>query len=417
MGFNIVLFLGFIVLSAFFSASETAIFSLSNLRLRRLQERVPRARTVKNLLKRPTHLLSSIVFGNMLVNIGLSSLSTAIFVSLWGTRGLVVSILFSGTLILFFGEIFPKTLAIYAAERFSLLAAPILNIFSRIFSPFILTIEKVVVRLSSFIIRRSKKSIASDAELRTALLLSKKEGSITAEEEEMISYVLEFKDTWVSEILTARIDIRGIDNKSTQDEVLNTLRQVKHSKFPVYEQSLDHIVGILYAKDVFLNPKRDFRKLLRKPILVPESKRIDDLLKMFLEKNENIAVVLDEYGGTEGLVTLEDIEEEIFGEIYDEFETPEKLIEKIDKETWRIYGKTPIKTVNLELDLELPGDESTLAGFLLSQMEKIPRVGENLEFSAKSVSGPARKDIKFVVERATTKRIISVVLHMPVEGA
>lgn len=398
----IFIFVVFIILSAFFSASETAIFSLSDLKLRRMSERYARAKVVKNLLKRPTRLLSAIVFGNLLVNIGFSSLSTAIFVKIWGNNGLVFAIFLSGIIILFLGEVFPKTFAIYMAERVSLLFSPVLDTFSRLFSPFIIFIEKIVQYFSSFIIKKHKKSPFSDGEVKAAIVLSKKDGQISAQEEDIISHVLEFKDTKASEILTARIDINGIDSSLNQNEVMSILRRQKHSKFPVYENSLDNVIGILYAKDIFLNFQEDYHKFLRKPIFVPESKGIDDILKLFLDDNERIAIVLDEYGGTEGLITLEDVIEEIFGEIYDEFEKIQEPLEKIEDKKWRVYGKAPIKTVNLELDLDLPEAEDTIAGFILSQMEKIPKVNESLSF----------RNIDFIIERATARRIISVILKI-----
>lgn len=399
---NLFLFIIFIIFSAFFSASETAIFSLSNLKLHKLSQRYSQGKVVVNLLKKPTRLLSAIIFGNLLVNIGLVSLSTAIFVTTLGKNGLIVAILVSGTLILFLGEIFPKTLAIYMAERLSLFSSPFLSLFSRLFSPFIIITERVVEYFSAFIIRRPKKITLSDEEIKAALLLGRKDGQISAQEEVMISHVLEFKDTKASEILTARIDIEGIDSELSQEEILSILREKKHSKFPVYKDSLDNIVGILYAKDIFLNPDKDYHQFLREPIFVPESKGIDDILKLFLEKDERIAIVLDEYGGTEGLITLEDIIEEIFGEIYDEFEKIEKPLEKIKERTWRVYGKTPLKTVNLELNLSLPEEEDTIAGFLLSRIEKIPRPNETFKF----------ENVEFLIERATARRIVSIILKV-----
>jgi len=321
MVINILLFIVFIILSAFFSASETAIFSLGSLRLRRLSERYPQARVIKRLLKEPTRLLSAIVFGNLLVNIGLSSLAASILITSLGEKGLILSVFISGAVILFLGEILPKTFAIYMADKISLSFSPILDILTKVFSPIIILVVRVVDYFSSFIIRKPKKVALSDDEFKTAILLSKKEGQISAQEEDLISHVLEFKDTQASEIITARIDIKGIDIRSTQDEVVKILKDEKHSKFPVYENSLDNIIGILYAKDIFLNPDKRYHQFLREPIFVPESKKIDDILKLFLEKNERVVIVLDEYGGTEGLVTLEDIVEEIFGEIYDEYET------------------------------------------------------------------------------------------------
>ena len=399
---NIFLFLFFIIFSAFFSGSETAIFSLSNLKLRRMADKYPKGRVVKDLLRRPTRLLSAIVFGNSLVNIGLSSLATAICVQAWGNKGFFIAVLASGTLILFLGEIFPKTIAVYAAEKISLSLSPVLNIFSKVFYPFIIIIEKIVKFFLFLIIRKPKKSSLNDEELKAALLLSKKDGQISAQEEEMVSYVLEFKDTQASEILTARIDIKGIDVGLSQKDVIAILRKQKHSKFPVFEGSLDNIIGILYAKDIFLDPNRDYHEFLRKPILIPESKGIDDILKLFIEMGERVAIVLDEYGGTEGLITAEDIIEEIFGEIYDEFESIQEPIERLDQRKHRVYGKTSVKTVNLELDLNLPEEEDTIAGFLLSQMEKIPKPGDKLKF----------ENVEFIIERATARRIVSVILDI-----
>lgn len=400
MVINVLLFVVFIILSAFFSASETAIFSLSSLRLRKIFSEQPRAKIIKALLKKPTRLLSAIVFGNLLVNIGLASFSTAIFVGLWGNNGLAAAIFLSGTLILFFGEIFPKTFAIYLAEDLSLLVSPLLSLFTKVFFPVIVAIERVVDFFSFLITRKRKKTDLGDEEFKAALLLSKKDGQISAQEKDIISHVLEFKDTNAGEILTARIDIKGIDTQLNQNQVISILRQQKHSKFPVYEGSLDNITGILYAKEVFLNPGRNYHEFLRRPVFIPESKGIDDVLKLFLDEKERIAVVLDEYGGTEGLLTFEDIVEEIFGEIYDEFEKAEEPVEKIESDKWRIYGKLALKTVNLELGLDLPEGEGTLAGFLLSKMEKIPRPAERLEF----------KNIEFIIERATARRIVSVIL-------
>ncbi len=404
---DLVIFLFLICCSAFFSASETAIFSLSALRVRRLSEKYPAGKTVSDLLKKPTHLLSAIVFGNLLVNISIASLSTALFVSIFGEKGLVLAIFISGTFILFLGEIFPKTFAIYTAEKASLTFSPLLNIFSNIFHPIIIVIETIVRFFSSFIIRKPKKQALSDEEFRAALLLGKKGGEISEAEEEMISHVLEFKETWASEIVTARIDIKGIDSESTQSEVIDHLRNEKHSKFPVYKDSLDNIIGILYAKDIFLNPDSDYHQFLHEPIFIPESMGIDDVLKLFYQKKERIAIVLDEYGGTEGIVTVEDVEEEIFGEIYDEFETPQEPIEKIDKDQWRVYGKTPTKTVNLELDLALPEEEDTIAGFLLSKMEKIPRPQDSFKFTTKE-----EDRVEFIIERATARRIVSILLKI-----
>jgi CBS domain containing-hemolysin-like protein len=290
------------------------------------------------------------------------------------------------------------------------LASSVLNIFSKIFFPLIVGIEKVVNYFSDLLIKIPKKKTGGGQEFKTALILSKKGGHISQQEEEMISYVLEFKETDAGEILTARVDIEGIEIESSQEEAINLLKQAKHSKLPVYQESLDNIKGVIYAKDVFLNPEKNWSSFLKKPIFIPESKKIDDLLKLFLKEKANIAIVLDEYGGTEGMVTLEDVVEEIFGEIYDEFESVQEPVRKINQNSWRVYGKTPIKTVNIELGLDIPEDEDTIAGFLLSKAEKIPKAGEKFKFNIFKNSINQQKKVEFKIERATVRRIVSVII-------
>lgn len=410
MGYAIFLFTVLIIFSALFSASETAIFSLTQSQLRELQERKRQAKTIKNILKRPTRLLSAIVFGNLLCNIGISSLSVAVFVDLWGPRGFIFAVFFSGFFILFFGEIFPKIFAIYSAKEFSVPAALALNVFLKLTLPLVAFLEQLVTFFSKKLIIIPKKK-QEEREFKTALLLGKSEGYIAEEEREMISYILEFKDTTAGEIITARVDIKGIEINFSQSEVLTFLNEQKHSKVPVYEGSLDRIKGIIYTKDVFLNPDKNWQELIRPPIFIPESKRIDDILKLFWQQKASIAVVLDEYGGTEGIVTLEDVVEEIFGEIYDEFEKPEKPIEKVAAGKWRVYGKTPIKTVNIEFDLEIPEEEDTIAGFILAAAEKIPKPAEKFEFFFSQGLSQQKKKVVFRVERANLRKIISLILE------
>lgn len=396
-----ILFAIFIVLSAFFSSTETALFSLSKPKLRRMADHYPyQTKIINNLLQKPTRLLTTINFGNMLVNTGIASLFTALFVSLYGERGLVLSVIVSTAFILILGEVVPKTIAIYMAEKVALWSSPPLKAFSQVLRPLTFIIEKASNSLSPFLGGYVHKTSYSTEELKTALSISKQDGLISENEEEMISHILEFKDTWVEDILIPRTEIHGIDNQLSQHEVIKQVRSSKNSKLPVYQDSLDNIVGILYAKDLLLNPHHDYRELLRAPLLVPQSRRIDDLLKDFTARRESIAIVLDEYGGTAGMLTLEDIEEELFGEIYDEFETARPNIEKIDSKTYRIMGKTSVKEINLELELDLPDEEVTLAGFILSRMEKIPKPQEKLAYN----------NIEFIVEKATTKRIVSLLV-------
>ncbi len=401
--FNIIYIVIFIIFSAFFSSSETAIFSLSSTRLKRMQTKGAKAKRLKYLLDRPSYLLSIIVFGNMLVNIGLASLSTAMFVDYFGEKGIIFSIIFSGIIILFLGEIFPKTFAIYLAEPISIFSVSILGFLSRLFNPIIVLLQKSSDYISFFFLKQKKKSgFFTEEELKTALFLGKEQGVISEAEEEMITYLLKFKDTSASQIITPRVEVEAIGAQSSREEVLTILKKEIHSKFPVYKDSMDNIVGILYSRDVFLNPDKDWRLFLKEPILVPESRKIDDILTVFIKNNERIAVVLDEYGGTAGIVTFEDIVEEIFGEIYDEYEFPQKIIEKINEDTYKISGHAPVKTINLELSLSLPEKEDTIAGLLLAELERIPLSKERFNLFG----------YEFIIDTASRKRLLSIILKI-----
>lgn len=404
MAVNIVILVVFILLSAFFSGAETAIFSLGLSRIRRLNQDSKNVRKLKRLLKKPGYLLATIVFGNMLVNIGLSSFNTTFFVQIFQEKGALFSILFSGIVILFFGEIFPKSIAINAAARLAVFSAPVLIFIEKIFSPFLHGIQRLSEKLSSLVTTRKKAETAvTEDELKTALLLGKKDGVITEAEEDMIFHLLKFKETAASQIVTHRMDLKGIDYDMSQEEVLNFLKEFRHSKFPVYKESIDHINGILYAKDVFLNPTQDWKLSVREAFFVPEAKKIDDILKEFIATEKRIAVVLDEYGGTLGVLSFEDIVEEIFGEIYDEYEKEQELVIEIGKDKYRVSGKTPVKTVNLEMDINLPEDEEdTIAGFLISRLERIPEVDEKFKIDG----------VNFYIERASRKRLISIIISL-----
>jgi len=397
---NFFLILILLILSAFFSATEVAIFSLSKPAFRRLKERNPSAKRLNLIYKNPSFYLSAIVLGNTLVNIGLTSLITLSSVMLWHKIGIIFSIFLSLTLVLFLGEIFPKTIAIYNQEKVSLIGAGLLPLIGKIFYPLIKIIQIFIDVISKRFLK--KRNILTEEEIKEAIELGEKRGILSEAEKDLINSVLEFKDTRVSEIMTPRIEVKALEWSWSKEKVIKFLKESKHSKFPVYKESLDNIVGIIYAKDIFLNKNLDWHIFLRNPLFVPESKKIDDLLKIFLKTNKQVAIVLDEYGGTSGILTLEDIEEEIFGEIYDEYEIPFKMIEKIDEDTFRVAGKTPIKTLNLELGLDLPQEEDTIAGLILSQLERIPHDKEKINFS----------NLEFIIERATPKRIVSVILKI-----
>ncbi|MBN2120431.1 MAG: HlyC/CorC family transporter [Candidatus Omnitrophica bacterium] len=392
------LFVILIVCSAFFSGSETAFFSLSKVRLEKFKKKNRKALGIEDLKEKPDYLLASILLGNMFVNIAFASSVAALFIGFSGKYGIFLSIAASSLIILIFGEILPKMIAINTAEKFALISSYVLRIFNMIVFPLCWLVIGISKNLFKWIFRRDirQENILTEQELKEALEVGKTQGIIDEEEEDMIHLILEFSDKEASEIMTPRIDVKAIDIEEIPDKIYETLRQFKHSYVPVFRENIDDIVGVLRTKDYFLDEEKSLEKLLRGPVFVPETKNIGDLMKELLSKKEKMALVVDEHGGFSGIVTQEDVQEEVFGEVYDEYETPKKTIEKVSKKEFIVDAGVSVKDVNYELDLNLPEEEDTLGGFILSIIERFPQEKEVISF----------KGMKFIVEKATKRRIL-----------
>lgn len=388
--------------SAFFSGSETAIFSLNTIKLRKMERRRKDVEAVSRLLKEPSRLLITLLIGNTLVNVAISVVATSLSLELFGSQGLGLAIGVVTFLLLVFGEVTPKTFAIEKGENLSLLVGKPLKYFSQLVFP----LRNILCLIADNLIRLTKISskrepTLTEEELKTIIDVGHREGVVKKGEREMIRSVLEFTDTEAKDIMTPRVDIKAASLDMSQEEFLEFARKTKHSKIPVYENSIDKIVGVIYAKEIFLNLERNFVESIRPVIFIPATKKIDDLLKILDQQKTKIAIVVDEYGGTDGLVTLEDILEEIFGEIYDEFETPEHLIERIDNGQFRVSGKAAISEINEKLHLNIPeGEYETFAGFVLELLDKIPTEGERVRF----------KDLTFLIEKMKGKRIKTILI-------
>jgi CBS domain containing-hemolysin-like protein len=409
---EITLLLFLFVLSAFFSAAETALTSLSRIRLNRMiEDKVRGAGLVRDLKEDPSGFLSTILIGNNLVNIAASALATSITIRLflargWGGTALAVSAA-TGVmtfLILTFGEIIPKTIALRKAESFSLLVAPIIITLRAVLKP--------LAYLIGFICRPfiyvfggkapEKGPFVTEEEIRMILATGEKEGVIEQEEREMITSIFEFGDTIVREVMTPKPDISAVDSKSTLEQIKKVIIDSGHSRIPIYEGTLDNVLGIIYAKDL-LKPgaAENLKELLRPAIFIPETKRVSELLHEMQAARTHLAIIVDEYGVTTGVVTLEDLIEEIVGEIHDEFEREEKMIEKIDKNTYIVDGRLSLKDLNDRLKLGLPEDEKeydTIGGFVFSQLGKAPSVGHSIKYD----------DLVISVERVLRRRITRV---------
>ena len=381
-----IILIGLLLLSAFFSGSETAFM---NLKLHR--KGIPKR--FKAILKNEKLFLTSVLSANTIVNISIAvkcvQLTEELHLGLAPALLWVIDILIVGLFILIFGEILPKRVAIKNSQNFAKLSYYPLKFFLILITPlsFIvnLIIESIMI-LFPFI--KKEKVFDTEEELKIVTELGEEEGTIQEEESDMIQSVLEFDNKMLREVMTPRVDITSISSNSTIDQLMDLIKEKKYSKIPLYEQNIDKIKGIIYAKDILpyligSRPKdikiSDFCK---EPLFVPENKPIDDMLDEFKTKKTQIAIVVDEWGGTAGLVTVEDIVEEVLGEIRDPYDIEKDLFTKYNDTHYMLDAKIGIYDIEEELDIEFPEDRDydTLGGYIFFNLEKIPEKGESVKF-------------------------------------
>jgi len=402
MALNFLILTILFVLSGLFSGSETALFSLSKLRLRRLYSKHPKvAPPVSQLLDHPRSTLTSILVGNMLVNVTISSIATSIAIAVFGEAGLGIAmgILTFGLLI--FGELAPKTFAIRNAGGFACFIARPLLAFSKLIFPLRWILRKITDFFYFLIIgkKHKKEPLVTQKELRALVSIGEKEGILDKDERQMIHAVFDFGKRCVDEIFTPRVDVIAADQDISCSALIHVMEESKHNKIPVYKDTIDSIQGVVYMKDVVLDPKPNWHKFIKPVLFVPETKKIDDLLIEFQSKKIYIAIVVDEYGGTAGLVTIEDILEEIVGEIKDEYDKEEGKITSLGKGTFRVDASVAIHDINEELNLDLKTEEAeTLGGYVLTLFDKIPKAGESIK----------KGHLLFIVDKVEENRIKKV---------
>lgn len=377
------LFILLLIASAFFSGSETAYLSLNKIRLDKLDSlTTPSSNRIVSLLEDPNKLLVTILVGNTLVNIAASSVFADMVYSYFGESGVGISIVLMTLIVLVFGEVTPKMLALAHAEKFSSLASLPLKIMEKIFAParVMLSGASYAMVKSMGIDVRTHKPRITEQDIRSLFSISKIKGVVKKKEQDMIESILEFKELNAADIMTPRIEVQAIDLTLERDELIHKIKESKCSRLPVYMHSLDNVVGIIYSKEFLLNPYAPVKDMVKRPFFVPESKRIDELLEELQGKHVHMAVVADEYGVTSGIVTIEDILEEIVGEIADEHDFEEPNIHKVDQKTFEVQGQTHIDEVNEELALGIATDEvDTIGGYVILVMGKIPQAGDYIE--------------------------------------
>lgn len=402
------LLLTLLILSAFFSGSETALFSLTGFQKKKIQADNPSAsNTISLLLKSPTRTLATILIGNMFVNIAATSIATILSISLFGANGVAVSIVFMTLILLIFGEVTPKTYAMSNPEGFSIFCSRPLHIFGKLIWP-IRRLLRIVSDIFIMLLTRKKNTnpYITESELKALMTISRKEGIIDDDEEEMIHSIFELGDRSVDEIMRPRVDVIGCEKQSPAKELISIMKKSKHTKIPIYEETIDKIVGVIYTKEFMLKHKGKLAPFIKKPLYVPETEKIDDLIVKFQSAKIYIAVVLDEFGGTSGIVTLEDALEEIVGEIKDEYDKEIVPIKQEEDGSYTISGKVAIRDVNDELDISLPMDQvTTINGLLLLLFEKVPKQGEHVRIKGVGFKVLEVKNNMVVKVRATVSPI------------
>lgn len=406
-------------LSAFFSGSEVSLFSLDKKKLKDLQkEKKFTSKYILNLIEYPRRLLVTILLGNNLINVAASILAVTLaldFASVYGWEielVLMIQIVLLTVLILIFGEIIPKVWASkYPLEFSRIISIPLYWV-----GVLIYPVAKVLTEIIRYFTEKFKlqknRTALSIEEIPDLADISMEKGSIEEDEHDLISGLVSFKSVTVREIMTPRVDIVAVSLDTSFDELLNIIVESGHSRIPLYRDNLDNIVGIIYAKDLlpFVSKKNEIkesinlRNISRETIFVPETKFINKLMHEFQSKNLHLGIVVDEYGGTSGLVSLEDILEEIVGEIRDEYDNEEEEINKIDANKFIVLGKTPIEELNEFFDHKFSSEDDdydTVAGFIFNHAGTIP--SENYQF--------VYDNYKFTVKEVVNNRINKIIIE------
>lgn len=400
-----------LMLSAFFSSAETALTTVNRIRIRSLaDDGSKRAKTVLKITDNSGKMLSAILIGNNIVNVAAASITTSLAYSLGGSAVAIANAVIT-IAILLFGEITPKTTATIHAEKLALIYAPIISIFMKIMTPVIFIINGLsnAVLLLLRIDPNAKNQTMTENELRTIVDVSHEDGVIESDEKEMIYNVFDLGDAKAKDVMVPRVHVTFADVNTTYEELIEIFREDKFTRLPIFEDSTDNVIGTINMKDLLLfdNTKEfHIRDILREAYFTYEYKNISELLVEMREASFNIAIVLDEYGDTAGLITLEDILEEIVGEIHDEYdENEEDFIKEIGEREYMIEGSTNLDDLNDRLNLQLESEDyDSLGGFIIEHLDRLPEEGDSIT---------TEDGLRLVVESLDKNRIESVHAYLP----
>ncbi len=392
--------------SAFFSGVEAAFLSLNRLKIRRLVEsRKKNAHVVKELKDDSHRLIITLLVGNNLVNIGASALATALALSMFGSLGIGIATGVMTFIVLIVGEILPKSIALHHPEGICLAVARPIRAFKTILFPVVIVLDFITRKLMGSLGKGDVKPLITEEELKTFVEIGEEIGSIEADEREMIHNIFKLNDIEAREIMTPKINMESIDGDLSLRAALDFIISSRHSRIPVYEDNPDRIIRILNIRDTLRFMKDQnldvrLKNIGNEPLFVPETKEVDELLREMQKTITHIAVLVDEYGAVSGIVTIEDILEEIVGEIYDETDLIEKNIVRTDKKTLKVKGETSIEELNRYIDTGITSTNGydTISGYILKQAGRIPEQGEELDLPK----------FRIIIESIENNRIVQV---------
>ena len=391
-----------ITMSAYFSATETAYSSLNKIKLKSIANKGnKKAKLALELSEKYDSVISTILIGNNIVNIATASLATVLFTKLLGSSGVTVSTIVMTILILIFGEISPKSIAKDIPESFAIVSAPLLNAFCIILKP-VNNLFCLWKKLINKVFKIQKHSGITEDEILTIAEEAENEGGINPQQLEIIKSAIELNDQEVIEAFTPRVDMVAIKDSCSKEELLNLFIESGFSRIPVYHDNIDNVIGIINEKDlinIVVNNKNEEISSIIKPLnVIQPHMKLSQLLKLLQNNKSHMALIADEYGGTMGIITLEDILEELVGEIWDEHDKVVNDIEKIAEDEYIVRGNANIEKVLEEFDLEEEFDVNSVNGWVMQQFGKIPKVGESFEY----------KNLKIVIQKATKRCVLEI---------
>lgn len=416
---KVILFFVFTAMLAFFSGAEAAFFSLSKEMLDRLKESPTKSsQRIVRLLNQPMRLLTTMLVGNTMANV--AAITCAVLITaavsaqfqLPELTALIVAAILVTLALLVLGELAPKIVAVKNAYKFAFAVAIPLAMARVVLYPIVIVLNSFPILISGLIATRIKKHLLSREELKTIIEVIEEKNALEEDEKEMIHSIFEFSKTTAKEIMVPRIDMVCADRSMPLNELIDLIITEGYTRIPIYEEKVDNILGVIHAKALLpfiRDPEQqvDLVSLARPVLFVPGSKPIDELLKDFQIEKQHMAVVVDEYGGTAGLITLEDVIEEIVGEIQDEYDSEKPLFKQIGDNQFLIDAKIDLDVLNEELDIELPMDQSyeSLGGFIFSLIGSVPEKKQEIAFGS----------YKFIIEKVDRNRIMEVLLIKPAQ--